>query len=76
MMSCKELSLLVSKGELAAAPLARRSAAWLHLAMCRHCRAFRRQLEAVARVAHLAAAADEAEPAASFESRIVDRLRE
>jgi predicted anti-sigma-YlaC factor YlaD len=76
MMTCKEVSTLVSTEELATVPFAQRLAAWLHLAMCRHCRAFRRQLNAVARAAHLVSRASEREPPSDFERKIVDRLGE
>lgn len=75
MMSCKEASTLLSTGQLADAPLARRLAVRLHLAMCGHCRAFRRQLAQLARAARAVAAALEREPGPEFESRIALRLR-
>jgi predicted anti-sigma-YlaC factor YlaD len=75
MMTCKEVSTFISTGGLAGAPLARRLAVRLHLAMCRHCRAFRRQIEAVARAGRAAAVLLEAEPPGDFESRLVQRLR-
>jgi predicted anti-sigma-YlaC factor YlaD len=75
MMTCKDVSTLVSAGDLSGAPLVRRLAVRVHLAMCRHCRAFRRQVEAVARAASAAAAALKAEPPQDFESTIVDRMR-
>lgn len=75
MMTCKEVSTLVSTGGLSDAPLSRRLAVRLHLAMCRHCRALRRQVEAVARAARAAAAALEAEPSRDFESKIAERLK-
>ena len=75
MMTCKEVSTLVSTGGLANAPVARRVAVWLHLAMCRHCRAFRQQLEALARAARLVSDAFEAEPSSNFASQIAERLR-
>ncbi|MBI3492261.1 MAG: zf-HC2 domain-containing protein [Acidobacteria bacterium] len=75
-MTCKDVSTLVSTGGLSDAPLVRRLAVRLHLAMCRHCRAFRRQVEAVARSARAAAAALEVEPLHDFESNIVERLRQ
>jgi len=73
MMTCKVVSTLVSRDELATAPLAQRVAAWLHLAMCRHCRAFRRQLSAMARAALLVSRAAEREQPADFERKIVAR---
>lgn len=75
MMTCKEVSTLISSGALADSPFRRRLAVRLHLAICRHCRNFRRQVDAVARSAKAAAAAFETEAPADFESKIVQRLR-
>jgi hypothetical protein len=74
MMTCKEVSTLVSMEHLEEAPRARRMAVRLHLMMCRHCRAFRRQLRIIGDVARLIARDFEREPTAAFESRILDRL--
>ena len=74
-MTCKDVSTLISKGELADAPLARRLAVRLHLAMCRHCRAFRRQVEAISGAARAAAAVLHEEPAAEFEADLTRRMR-
>jgi predicted anti-sigma-YlaC factor YlaD len=75
MMTCKDVSMLISAGDLADAPLMRRWAVRVHLTMCRHCRAFLRQVEVVARAARAAADALNAEPPRDFESNIVDRMR-
>jgi hypothetical protein len=75
MMTCKEVSMLVSSGGLPDAPLMRRLSVRLHLAMCRHCRAFRRQLIAVARAARTLNRVFAAEPGPAFETRMVQRLR-
>jgi hypothetical protein len=74
MMTCKEVSTLVSMDQVEDAPLARRLDVWLHLMMCHHCRAFRRQLLRIGRVARLMARDVEREPASGFEGRILDRL--
>jgi predicted anti-sigma-YlaC factor YlaD len=74
MMTCKDVSMLVSTGQLATAPLARRLGIRLHLAMCRHCRAFKQQIEVIARMARGAGLTFEAEPSADFEAGIVSRL--
>lgn len=71
MMICRDVARLVSTGGLADAPLMRRLGARLHLAMCRRCRAFRRQIEAVASAAGAASLVFERELPADFESRIV-----
>jgi hypothetical protein len=74
MMTCKDVSTLVSMGEVASAPMATRIGVWMHVAMCRHCRAFRRQMVLIGRSARLVAAVFEQEPSAGFESRILDHL--
>jgi predicted anti-sigma-YlaC factor YlaD len=75
MMTCHDVSMLVSTGELREAPLARRLSVRMHLAMCRHCRAFRRQVDTMARAARAAGLAFERELSGDFESTIVQRLR-
>lgn len=74
MMTCKEVSTLVSMEQVDEAPLARRIGVWLHLMMCRHCRRFRRQLVRIGRIARLITDDFEREPTSGFEGRIVDRL--
>ena len=74
MITCKEVSMLVSTGRLAEAPMASRLGARMHLVMGR-CRAFKRQVEAIARAARAAGLGFEREPAAGFETRILSHLR-
>jgi hypothetical protein len=74
MMTCKEVSTLVSMDQVDEAGLARRMGVWLHLMMCRHCRRFRRQLLRLGRIARLIADDVEREPTPGFEGRILDRL--
>ena len=74
MMTCKDVSTLVSTGGLPEAPLARRLGARLHLAMCRHCRAFQRQVEAIARAARTLNRVFQGEPPSTFETSVVQRL--
>ena len=74
MMTCKEVSTLVSMDEVAIAPISKRMGVWMHLAMCRHCRAFRRQMALIGRAARLVAAAFERQPSAGFEGGILDSL--
>ena len=76
MMTCKDVSAIVASGQLTTAPAGQRLAVWFHLAMCRHCRAFRRQLDALARAVQSRASAYAAEPSPAFERAIVDRLRD
>ena len=75
MMTCHDVSTLVSTGGLPEAPLVRRLGVRLHLAMCRHCRAFRRQVETIGRAARTAGLTFERELPEDFESKIVQRLR-
>ena len=75
MISCHDVSMLVSTGGLSDAPLVRRLGVRMHLAMCRHCRAFRRQIEAIARAARAAGVMFERECPQDFETRIVQHLR-
>jgi anti-sigma factor ChrR (cupin superfamily) len=75
MMTCHAVSTLVSTGGLPEAPVVRRLAVRMHLVMCRHCRAFRRQVEAIGRATRAAGLAFERELPEDFESRIVKRLR-
>jgi hypothetical protein len=74
MMTCKDVSTLVSRGDVERAPLMRWMGVWLHVAMCRHCRAFRRQLVRIGRAARLVSEVFEREPAANFEAKILDRV--
>jgi len=74
MITCEEVSTLVSSGGLPAAPLTVRLGVRLHLAMCRHCRAFKRQLDAIARAAGALNRAFEGEPPLAFEKTVVQRL--
>ena len=67
--------MLVSTGGMSDAPWVRKLGVRMHLAMCRHCRAFRRQIEGIARAAGAAGLAFERELSKDFESRIVQRLR-
>ena len=74
MMPCKQVATLLSNGDLAGSSMRTRLAVRLHLAMCRHCRAFARQIEALGRLAGLDARDHEKEPAGDFEAKIARRL--
>jgi hypothetical protein len=74
MMTCHDVSTLVSTGGLPDTFM-RRLEIRMHLAMCRHCRMFRRQIETIARAARAAGLAFERELPRDFESTIVHRLR-
>jgi hypothetical protein len=74
MMKCREVSTLVSTGEVGAQPLRRRLGAILHLMMCRHCRRFRRQLRRLDRAVRAIVAGFERETPADLEGRVMERL--
>jgi predicted anti-sigma-YlaC factor YlaD len=74
MMTCKEVSTFVSTGDLQGASPARRFTVGVHLAMCRHCRAFRRQVQAIGDAARTLGAAFGAEPRSAFEADVLRRL--
>lgn len=74
MITCKEVSTLVSTGSLADAPLKVRLAARLHLAMCRHCRAFKRQVEMIARTARRLSVSLDEELPKDFEAKISESV--
>jgi anti-sigma factor ChrR (cupin superfamily) len=74
MMTCQEVSTLVSSGDLHGSPLATRLGVAVHLAMCRHCRAFRRQVHAIGAAARALGAAFGVEPRSSFEADLLRRL--
>ncbi len=65
--------MIVSTSEQPA-ELARRLGCRLHLVICPHCRAFRRQIEALGALALESAGGYEAEPGSDFEAQIVRRL--
>jgi predicted anti-sigma-YlaC factor YlaD len=73
MMTCKEVSTLVSTDDLQGAPLVKRLGVGMHLAMCRHCRAFRRQLAAIGDAARALSATFGAELRSAFEADVVQR---
>lgn len=74
MMSCKEIALVLSSGASEDGPPGLRAAVWMHVAMCRHCRAFRHQLRRFTALVRASTRAVENEPSSSFEARIVDRM--
>ena len=75
MMTCKEVSTLMSTGGLEDARWSVRLAVRLHLSMCRHCRAFKRQLEALTNAARTLAASREAELPKDFEVRLAESVK-
>jgi predicted anti-sigma-YlaC factor YlaD len=51
MLRCKEVVRLVASDELAGSGLMRRLAVRMHLAMCRHCRRYAKQIRELGRAA-------------------------
>ena len=47
MLTCREVTRLVATEDLHIAPLRTHLSAWMHLAMCRHCRRYRQELQAI-----------------------------
>jgi len=74
MMTCKEVSTLLSMGGLAEARWTVRLTVRLHLTMCRHCRAFKRQLEGLTRTARGTSASLDAELPKDFEATLSESL--
>jgi hypothetical protein len=74
MLRCREITKLVSESMERELPLRQRLQVWMHLAMCRLCAGFARQLRCLRRAARenperLAADPAEPEPALSREAR-------
>lgn len=75
MLSCREVSGLVARGDLDGAPRRRRWAVKLHLMMCRHCRRYVAQLRRIAAASRevLSFAAPPRERLAGLEVSILHR---
>ncbi len=52
MLKCREVEQRIGSGEIAGAGLMERFAVRFHLMMCRHCRAYARQIRAIGEAAH------------------------
>jgi hypothetical protein len=76
MMSCKQVSTLLSTGEVQASPWSRRLAVRMHLAMCRHCSAFKRWLDVIAAAARSLSRVAERDAPADLEARVIRRVEE
>jgi len=74
MMSCREVSTLVSTGQRPDLPLRKRMGIWMHLSMCQHCRRFWRQLRVLDRAVRSIVIGFERDMPAGLERRIVERL--
>jgi hypothetical protein len=51
MLKCREVEQKIGSGEIGSAGLMERFAVRLHLMMCRHCRAYARQIRAIGEAA-------------------------
>jgi hypothetical protein len=47
MLNCKQVSKVIASDDLVGAGLGKRLSVWLHLLMCKYCRAYTRQMRAV-----------------------------
>ncbi|MGE0451381.1 MAG: hypothetical protein AB7Q29_17550 [Vicinamibacterales bacterium] len=74
MKTCRDVATLLSASAMDDAPLRTRLGVWLHLSMCRHCRAFKRQLESLARATRSLAISRDAELPEDFEATLTERL--
>lgn len=73
MMKCREASTIIATSETPR-EVTRRLAVRLHLAVCPECRAFRRQILAIADLARQYCGAFDAEVPPDFEANLVHRL--
>ena len=76
MMTCKRVATHLSTDDLDQSTLGVRLAVRLHLAMCRSCRAFKRQLDALGAAARALGRRHQREPADDFEARLAKSLQE
>jgi hypothetical protein len=73
--SCRETSRLVAEDDFACLPFGTKLALRLHLAYCRHCRRFRRQIRLLAVAARLRMKDIALGDVAAFEARLLARLK-
>jgi len=74
MMTCRDVALQLSRDDLNRQALMTRASVALHLAMCRHCRAFARQLTWLTRASRQLGDALAGELPSAFEARLQARL--
>lgn len=74
MLSCREVTELLSKDEFRDAPMWTRLAVKAHLALCGHCTRFARQLAQI-RVA-VRDSLSQQQPDPEFESRMIHKLQQ
>lgn len=73
---CRDVSTLVARGQVSALPWRCPVQVWAHLAMCRHCGRFWRQIRTIDRALRqvVGRMESEGERTAPLEQKIVDRL--
>jgi hypothetical protein len=76
MMSCKQVSTLLATEALPTSSWSRRMAVRMHLAMCRHCSAFKRWLDLIASAARSLGRHAEGDAPVDLESRVIERIEE
>lgn len=76
MMTCKQAAMLMSTGEAETSSWRTRLTLWMHVSMCRHCRAFKRQLDMLANVGRALSTSHGSEPPSDFEAKLAERLAE
>jgi len=74
MMTCRQVSTLISTGALTDAPLGRRLAVRLHLSMCDKCSAFKQWLELIGNAAKASSRLTDSEVPADLEGRVIERI--
>jgi len=73
MFNCRKISELLSTEEFRSAPLWTRVTVRLHLAMCRHCSRFERQMSQIRAAVGQSFSQQAVDP--ELESRIIQRLQ-
>lgn len=74
MMTCKQVSTAISTGDFETASLWTRLSIRFHLAMCRHCSAFVRQIQALTRAARRSSAEQAGQAPADLGRRVAEKL--
>lgn len=73
-MTCKQVSTAISTGDFETASLWTRLNIRFHLAMCRHCSAFFRQIQAMTSAVRRSSAEQTGEAPADLERRVAEKL--
>lgn len=74
MMTCRQVSMAISTGDIEQASWRARMSVRFHLAMCRHCSTFLRQIEALTTAARRSSR-ETGEPPADLERRVAKKLQ-